>query len=659
LYARLARFAAFIRCDAAGIPAIYRPGDLFLVRSSERRASGTHYTPHSITEPVVRYTLEPLVYEGPDEGWPEKDWRLRSAKEILALRVCDIACGSGAFLLQACRYLAERLIESEGNLASHPTPARLRIAQHCLYGVDQNAGAVEVAKLSLWLLTAARDEPFTFLNQALHSGDSLVGAVDGPLVNQPTPPAHWNALNWWQAFPAVMQQQGFDAIIGNPPFVGGRKIRRALGGDYLRYLTTVAEPGGSGNADLCAYFFRRAFRLCNARGKIGFVATNSIAEGDTRATGLEQILHWGGVIYRADDDYPWPGVAAVTVAIVHLSKSPTRLPRWLDGAGVAEIKASLQAFSVTEHKRSLPQNERLCYQGSVLAAKGFILTADEAALMLASDPANAAVIVPYYTGDEVFNSATLVPQRYVIDFRDWSLEQASRYLEPFRRVQETVFPVRQRVNRKSHRERWWQYGDKRPALYAALSGLQETLVQLRHAKYLCPQFAPTNGVFSESTVVFPTDQIEMFALLNSIIHAAWARETSGSLGTEMRYTPRDCFFTFPLPPVRQSLTVTTVGQQLRSAIDEIKQSRNCGITEIYNLFHSDHVRSADIQSLRELHQKLDHAIATLYSWDDLIFARAFVRTKLGMRWTIPDHLRKIVLTRLLELNHSLSKSLPQ
>ena len=153
----------------------------------------------------MQYTLEPLVYEGPAEGKPREQWRLKSAKELLDLKICDMACGSGAFLVQVCIYLAERLLEAweeaEKRVEGSPriTPygevskglpdeqlipldrqerliyARRLVAERCIYGVDKNPLAVEMAKLSLWLLTLAKDKPFTFLDHAIRCGDSLVG----------------------------------------------------------------------------------------------------------------------------------------------------------------------------------------------------------------------------------------------------------------------------------------------------------------------------------------------------------------------------------------------------------------------------------------------------------------------------------------------------
>jgi hypothetical protein len=202
---RVKAFAGLVRDDTFGYPVVLPKGCVFVTAGTDRRSSGTHYTPRSLTEPIVQYTLEPLVYVGPAEGLPRDQWKLKSAKELLALKICDMACGSGAFLVQVCRYLAARLLEAwdaaqqADSKAVHITPEgepstgrlgemlipddpnerytyALRIvAQRCIYGVDKNPLAVEMAKLSLWLLTLAKDKPFEFLDHSIRCGDSLVG----------------------------------------------------------------------------------------------------------------------------------------------------------------------------------------------------------------------------------------------------------------------------------------------------------------------------------------------------------------------------------------------------------------------------------------------------------------------------------------------------
>lgn len=205
LWERAKPFAGLVRLDTFDYPVVIPTGGVYVTAGTDRRSSGTHYTPESLTEPIVRNTLEPLVYDGPAEGKPREQWRLKSAAELLDLKICDMACGSGAFLVQVCIYLSLRLLEAweEAERRVEGTPritpygevsnglpneqlipldrqerllyARRLVAERCLYGVDKNPLAVEMAKLSLWLLTLAKGKPFTFLDHAIRCGDSLVG----------------------------------------------------------------------------------------------------------------------------------------------------------------------------------------------------------------------------------------------------------------------------------------------------------------------------------------------------------------------------------------------------------------------------------------------------------------------------------------------------
>jgi hypothetical protein len=205
LLSRLSPFANFIRNDEHGYPYVISEGSVYVTAGTDRRSTGTHYTPPSLTVPIVKYTLEPLVYSGPAEGKPKEEWELKFPRELLELKICDLAVGSGAFLVQTCRYLSERLVEAweiveaanpgkvvvtpEGELSTgapteRPIPknsderfaiARRAVADRCLYGVDINPMAIEMAKLSIWLITLQKGRPFEFLDHAIKWGDALLG----------------------------------------------------------------------------------------------------------------------------------------------------------------------------------------------------------------------------------------------------------------------------------------------------------------------------------------------------------------------------------------------------------------------------------------------------------------------------------------------------
>ncbi|MGX9364515.1 Eco57I restriction-modification methylase domain-containing protein [Desulfoplanes sp. PS50] len=202
LATRLKPFAHLLRSDAWGEFIVYRAHSFAVTLGADRRETGTHYTPKSLTESIVETTLEPVAYVGPAEGKPREEWLLKSSTELLELKICDPAMGSGAFLVQVCRWLSERLVEAWGKEAgqgkfitvdgvalesagsAEPMPdslderlliARRLVAEKCLYGVDLNPLAVELAKLSIWLITLAKGRPFGFLDHNLRSGDSLLG----------------------------------------------------------------------------------------------------------------------------------------------------------------------------------------------------------------------------------------------------------------------------------------------------------------------------------------------------------------------------------------------------------------------------------------------------------------------------------------------------
>ncbi|WP_211163658.1 Eco57I restriction-modification methylase domain-containing protein [Azoarcus taiwanensis] len=199
---RIKPFGHMVRTDPWGYPLVYPAGAFIVTTGSDRRETGTHYTPKSLTEAIVAETLTPIAYVGPTQGTPRADWALRSPADLLDLKICDPAMGSGAFLVQACRWLADRLVEAwaqaeaqghtigvDGQVAdasasvealprdteTRTIAARRLIAERGLYGVDLNPLAVELAKLSIWLVTLAKGRPFGFLDHNLHCGDSLLG----------------------------------------------------------------------------------------------------------------------------------------------------------------------------------------------------------------------------------------------------------------------------------------------------------------------------------------------------------------------------------------------------------------------------------------------------------------------------------------------------
>ncbi|MGB3676155.1 MAG: hypothetical protein WA988_17115, partial [Candidatus Nanopelagicales bacterium] len=218
---RIKPYWGVIRQDLRGLPVVLLPGSMFVTQTSTRRNMGAQYTTKALAEEVVQYALEPLVYDlGPQNEADRSKWSLKPPAAILDLRVCDPAVGSGAILTAAGRFLADRLVESalqygpgdgpfatrlrdlaDASIEDQTVLARREVVDHCLYGVDKNPVAAEMAKLSLWLTTMARERPFTFLDHAIQVGDALLGITD---IDQ---------LRWLHLDPSQRHgQRGFESI---------------------------------------------------------------------------------------------------------------------------------------------------------------------------------------------------------------------------------------------------------------------------------------------------------------------------------------------------------------------------------------------------------------------------------------------------------------
>lgn len=804
LLARLRPFAGLIREDSFDRPLVVVPGSVYVTAGTARRSTGTHYTPPSLTEPIVQHTLEPLVYEGPAEGWPREQWKLRSPKEILDLRICDMAMGSGAFLVQVCRYLAERLVEAwENEEKKHPgevliTPegkfsagapserlvpvdaneriaiARRVVADRCLYGVDINPMAVEMAKLSLWLITMDANRPFTFLDHAFKCGDSLLGITsleqlenfslrpgggsqqafatlnlwrhideakkkreELEAMPSDTPEqvaakvvlydeaeeavaklnaaadvlvavelkglkgkayeseressadhmmAYWakelfefqgyarqrlagrNCFHWVLAFPEIIGRGGFDAFVGNPPFVGGRRIRRTYGLEYLNWLTEVLLPGASGNADLCSFFVRRTQTLLDQGGVAGLIATNTIAEGDTRTVGLEGLYANGANVFRAVQSAKWPGAAALEVAQIWYIKGIWHGQFVLDGSCVSSIDASLSEPGTTLGRpKPLVENLGKSFQGSIVLGQGFVLEPDDARSLIGKNPHNASVIFPYLRGEDFTSHPEQLPGTWVINFFDWPLDRsetpsnytgsvAADFPECLEIVQNLVRPERTRMNekgdyvlRKPLPQKWWIYADKRPALYRAIQGMKRILFHSFTGKYVVFNFVPTGQVFAGPHNVFAFDQDEYFAVLQSSFHNSWVWEYCSTMEARIRYANGDLFDTFPFP--RHVTVLRSIGLLYQRFRQDIMEKQRVGLTGLYNAFHDSTDASASIVELRRLHVEMDQAVATSYGWIDLDLDHDFHETKQGIRYTISEAARREILNRLLALNH--------
>ncbi len=604
LRGRIEPWLGLLRRDLRNHPFVVLAGGLLVTETPSRKTAGAHYTPKSLAEEVVLHALQPLCYyPGPHQTGDEAKWRLKSSDEILNLKVADIACGSGAFLVAAARYLARRVEEAwigealaVAERKDLHTRAVRKVVANCLYGADINDMAVEMCKLSLWLVSLDRDLPFSFVDDKIFLGNSLLGltsldqlrklhihpkrvpmdrkfdifgvdieanirkAIDlrnrltteidetdpartntakrrqlnqfrevtaslrqmadgvvaaglslggkpgqaldeayeelrlavtqtylppdsgdsspawlenlicrGLTPSVETDYEQWQPLHWMLEAPdVVVDHGGFDAIIGNPPFLGGKKLTGAMGTEVREWLVEVLARGVRGNSDLVAYFFLRAFSLIAGDGTIGLIATSTIAQGDTRQVGLDQMVEGGFTIMRSIQSRSWPAASAnLEFAAVWDTRAviATDVLRTSDDARVGKVSSLLEpAGRVEGNPQNLRENKGISFLGCLVLGKGFVIEAEEAEEWLNADSSNADVLFPYLNGEDLNSRPDVSASRWVIDFNDWPEPRAQDYKLPYERIIHAVKPERQRQNangkfvlRKPLPTRWGLY----------------------------------------------------------------------------------------------------------------------------------------------------------------------------------------------------------
>ena len=476
------------------------------------------------------------------------------------------------------------------------------------------------------------------------------------------------SLHWVLAYPEIFNKGGFDAFIGNPPFVGGRRIRRTYGLDYLFWLTDVLIPGSSGNADLCSFFLRRTQMLLNKRGYVGLITTNTISEGDTRVVGLDGIYAAGCQVFRSVSSMKWPGAAVLEVAHIWYSNDKWEGQFILDGLMVCSIDSSLKVpGGVIGRPFPLAENVSKSFQGSIVLGQGFVLTPEHARRLIEIDPKYRKVLFPYLRGEDFTSSPTQEPSTWVINFFDWPLRRedappgyegpvAHDFPDCIEIIKKLVLPERTRkdengeyVLRKPLPQKWWIYADKRPALYKTINNLERVLFHSFTGKYVAFDFVSNGQVYAGPHNVFALDGDEYFAVLQSSFHISWTLEYCSRMKTDVRYANGDVFETFPFP--RQLPGLQSIGLKYQSYRQVIMSAHSVGLTGIYNKFHDPSENGADTNEFRHLHSVMDQAVAAAYGWQDVGLGHGFHETKQGIRYTISEAARREILDRLLALNH--------
>jgi len=487
-------------------------------------------------------------------------------------------------------------------------------------------------------------------------------------------------FHWFLEFPEIMQNGGFDCILGNPPFLNGLRLSTQYGDQFLSWLH-YNFSGAKGTCDLVAYFFRRSFALLTKQGFQSLISTNTISQGDTREGGLDIIVEFGGRIAFAIKSMKWPGLAAVEISLTSIAKDREITTPVLNGNQVANISTMLTDQAQESHPERLQKNKGQSSVGSYVLGLGFTMPPCEAISIIESDLSYKDVLFPYLNGSDQNSTPASSPSRYVINFGDRLLEEAEKYPKCLEIVRQKVKPERDRLGANptalDRKRRWWQFARPTTKLYDSIRPLKRVLVCCKVSKYANFSFhEDTNIVFDIAVVVFPKEEFSFFAILQSDLHHQWARRYGSTLKSDLRYTPSDVFETFPMPDTSRLFLIegSEIGERYHKHRKLTMDVMGLGLTKTYNLFHDPDLspervakvsgKPADIAGqgyqallkLRELHVEMDTAVRDAYGWTDLDLGHGFhdldyLPENDRTRYTISPAARKEVLQRLLKLNH--------
>lgn len=681
----------------------------------KRGQLGAHYT----GEADIRVILDPVIMEPLIAEWEivrieaellmqtflEKDTlprpredahtRLIALHERMATRlssftVLDPACGSGNFL-----YLSLRLLKDlEGRIQDFFAPLRLPfrdwVSPRQFYGIEKEPFAARLAHVVVWI---------GYLQWRYINDGGLFPVVPSNRFHERVLPNPILGYGEGDKADRIMQADAImrydaagrayepewppaDVIVGNPPFLGGNRVRGELG-MYVDDLFSLYADRVPAFADLVCYWFEKA-RAHIAAGKAkraGLLSTNSIRGGVNRDV-LQRIKE-SGDIFMAWGDREWLlAGAAVRTSMVGFDDG-TQKTRTLDGSPVDVINADLTAAVDITKAAKLPENDNLCFMGA--SPKGsFDIDAELARTLLNSDNKsglkNSDVVRPVVSAVDIVGEFR---DEWTIDFGMMSLEQAKQYEAPFAYILEKVYPVRSQNRRASYAEQWWQYAEARPGMRMALKSLKRFIATPGVSKHRVFVWMTIETLCNQGTFVFAREDDYFFGVLHSALHEIWSLRTGTSLEDRPRYTPTTTFETFPLPyPPGAEETAApayiAISQAARALHEEREawlypaeftalggaKPRNRTLTALYNAL--DHLRggtpfnglhgngkngngkngngSADDPAvrfaprLRQLHDALDHAVLAAYGWDD---PAADLRSPLG---------QDAVLSRLVALN---------
>ena len=574
---------------------------------AERHALGAHYTSEVDIQKVVLPTII--------RPWRERIEAANTLKDLLALRlelldfkVLDPACGSGNFLYVAYREVkrleAQLLTKIHENFsrAGNAIGTMSLVKTSQFYGIDIKPFAVELAKVTLMLAKKLALDEENHLLQTAQMNLALELDRALPLDNLDQNIRCDDALfcDW----------EPVNVVVGNPPFLGGKHLRLVLGDGYIDRI--FAKFPDVKDVDFCTYWFRLAHNHLGENCRAGLVATNSISQGKSRKVTLDYITQNGGRIYDVISTQPWSGEAKVHISIVNwLKTSETKeLTYRIDHKVVSNINSSLKAeIDVTQAKR-LQANLNWCFQGVIPNGKGFIVTEMQVNQWIKADPKNQEVLKLFSMGANLAKNPHGKPDRWIIDFDDVDLEDASEYELPFEKLRSTIPNERKNNRNEKLKTYWWKYEGKRIEMRKALASLPYCFAVPEVSKWAIFIPSPFEWLPGNKTKVVVSDDFYVLGILTSSTHRIWMHAQKSTLGETTCYTHNTCFENFPFPqncPEKIKTQIRDAMQSLHDYRTEQMERKQWGITQLYNQFFAE-----PASQLAKLHAQLDQLVRQAY-----------------------------------------------
>ena len=666
------------------------------MEAEERHAYGGHFTTANDIMKIVRPTITQPWRDAIQKAaaGPRPVEKLEQLhNRMQRYRVLDPACGSGNFLYLAYRELKRLENDLFERLAtvsrSKDKTQRLSfVTARQFFGLDINPFAVEMAKVTMMIARKlAIDElhmtehalPLDNLDDNFFAGDALIHPLTKSGEQIPTMLfAELDENPWADGTVEPTNWPPADVIIGNPPFLGAKRLKPERGVDYVNAVRRT-YPDVPGMADYCVFWFRKAHDHLPActnedpvAGRAGLVGTQNIRSNKSREGGLDHIAQTGTIV-EAVDNQPWSGDAEVHVSIANWVKTQNSklLPKhrrlWVEVDPPKErekirrasavpahkdyelayrdgpfINSALSTDTDISHKQPLRCNRRpkRSFQGKILGYAGFLLNPSEA-LDIAENSAD--VVSPILTGRELLDDFQI--RRWVIDFRNMSMREATRYPAAFEHCRRFVMPdvvqsyeralarkSEMATARKEHVNRWWQFWNRRDELNEVLARVSRYITCSRVTRRPVMVFLSSGICPSDALQVFAFEDDYSFGILQSNLHFEWFRKSSRlKVETDLRYSSRDVFETFPWPqcPSRQIvLSVALAARKLRSLRAEITTESAGGLRQAYRV-----LELPGTHALKDAHEDLDQCVRRAYGFSE----------------------GADILTTLLELNLDISK----